>query len=136
MSTLTPMFDKTKLYTIDDHNKIAERANRKTRSDKKIQIKVPVTDDEKIWISRMSLQNGHKGEIHSYLSDVFSAATERPYISYSKPIAYKDNKNYVSAKVKAAVYDKILELKVEWGMRSVRQAAHRILMNELGGYDV
>jgi hypothetical protein len=128
------MFDKrTKLITIDDHNKAAERSERKTRSDKKKQIKVPVTDEEKLLIGRMSLLNGHKGEIDSYLSSIFSMATERPYIFYSKPVPYKDNRNYVSTKVKKEVWDKILELKVEWGLRSVKQAAHRILVNELMG---
>jgi hypothetical protein len=132
LSTLTPMFDKTKLITIGDHNKAVERAERKTRSDKKIQIKVPVTDEEKLMIARQSLQNGHRGEIHSFLANAFSAALERPYLQYSKAIPYKDNGIYVSTKVKKDVYEKILQLKVEWGMRSIRQAAHRILMNELG----
>jgi hypothetical protein len=129
---MTPMFDKTKLFTLDDHNKILKR---KPRNDKKKQIKVPVTEEEKIQIGRLSLQNGHKGEIDSYLSSVFSTATERPYISYSKPVSYKDNGNYASTKVKIEVWDKILELKVEWGLRSIKQAAHRIIMNELGVYD-
>lgn len=134
MSTLTPMFDKrTKLITIEDHNKAADRAERKVRSDKKIQIKVPVTEEEKLLIGRMSLQNGHKGEFHSYLAEVFSVATKRPYVSYSKSIPYKNNRSYISTKVPRDVYEKILELKVEWGHRSKLQAAHRILMNEIMG---
>lgn len=125
------MFDKrTKIITLDDHNKVLKR---KPRNDKKKQIKVPVTEEEKIKIGRLSLQNGHKGEIDSYLSSVFSTATERPYISYSKPVSYKDNTNFVSTKVNKEVWDKILELKVEWGLRSIKQAAHRILANELMG---
>jgi hypothetical protein len=134
LSALTPMFDKrTKLITIEDHNKAAERDERKTRSDKKMQIKVPVTEEEKLLIGRMSLLNGHKGEFHSYLAEVFSEATKRPYISYSKTIPYKNNRNYISTKVPVDVYDKILELKVAWGYRSKLQAAHRILINELMG---
>jgi hypothetical protein len=128
LSTLTPMFDKTKLITIDDHNKPAER---KQRCDKKIQIKVPVTSDEKLHIAQMSLLNGHRGEIHSYLEAVFKQALERPYIQFSKAVAYHDDGKYVSTKVKKDVYDKIIELKVGWGLRSIRQAAHRILYNEL-----
>lgn len=131
MSTLTPMFDKrTKIITLDNEDRAAER---KTRNDKKIQIKVPVTEEQKLQIGRMSLHNGHKGEVHSYLADVFTQATERPYIKYSKAVVYKDNKNYVSTKVKSDVYEKIVQLKVEWGLRSIRQAAHRILYNELMG---
>jgi hypothetical protein len=126
------MFDKTKLITIEDHNKAAERAERKTRCDKKLQIKVPVTDEEKLKIARQSLQNGHRGEIHSYLAIAFKEALERPYIQYSKAVPYKNNGNYVSTKVKKDIYEKIVELKVEWGMRSICQAAHRILINELG----
>lgn len=129
MSTLNPMFEKTKLFTLDDHNKAAER---KPRIDKKSQIKVPVTDEQKLEIGRLSLQNGHKGEFHSYLADVFSQAAERPYIQYSKAVPYKDTGNYVSTKVKNDVYEKIIELKVTWGMRSIKQAAHRIILNELG----
>jgi hypothetical protein len=128
VGALSPMFKKTRLFRLDDHTKAAER---KTRSDKKKQIKVPVTEEERIRIGRMSLQNGHKGEIDSYLSEVFSSATERPYISYCKPVSYKNNGNYASTKVKKEVYEKILELKVEWGLRSISQAAHRILMNEI-----
>jgi hypothetical protein len=129
MSTLTPMFDKrTKLITINDHNKSAER---KPRNDKKTQIKIPVTDEEKLQIGRLSLLNGHKGEVHSYLADVILQAIERPYIQYSKSVPYKDNGNYVSTKVKSDVYEKIIELKVTWGLRSIRQTAHRILSNEL-----
>lgn len=129
LSTLSPMFDKTKLFTIDDHNKAAER---KPRKDKKTQIKIPITVEEKLMIGRLSLLNGHKGEIHSYLGEVFSHAMERPYIQYSKAVPYKDNGSYVSTKVKKEVYEKIVELKVMWGLRSIRQAAHRIVMNELG----
>lgn len=130
MSTLTPMFDKrTKLITIDDQTKKA--AERKTRRDKKIQIKVPVTEEQKLIIGRLSLYNGHKGEIHSFLADVFIQAIERPYIKHSKPVVYKDCGNYVSTKVKVDVYEKIAHLKVEWGLRSIRQAAYRILHNEL-----
>lgn len=128
MSTLTPMFDKTKLITIDDHNKKAER---KQRSDKKIQIKVPVNSDEKLHIARMSLLNGHRGEIHSYLEAIFRQAAERPYIQYSRTVVYHDEGKYVSTKVEKNVYEKIIELKVAWGLRSIRQAAHRILHNEL-----
>jgi hypothetical protein len=123
------MFDKrTKIITLDDHNKI-----RKTRSDKKIQIKVPVTEHEKLLIARMSLEYGHNGEIHSYLAVVFEQAIGRPYIRYSKAVEYKDNGCYVSTKVKKEIYEKIVGLKVEWGLRSIRQAAHRILVNELMG---
>ncbi|WP_223595017.1 hypothetical protein [Neobacillus bataviensis] len=128
LSTLTPMFDKTKLITIDDHNKKAER---KQRSDKKIQIKVPVTSDEKLHIARMSLNSGHRGEIHSYLEAIFKQAAERSYINYSKAVSYRDDGIYVSTKVRKEVYEKIIELKVGWGLRSIRQAAHRILHNEL-----
>jgi hypothetical protein len=131
LSTLVPMFDKrTKLITLEDHNKSTER---KSRKDKKIQIKVPVTEEQKLLIGRISLQSGHKGEIHSYLADVFTQAIERPYILHSKPVEYKDYGNYVSTKVKNEVYEKIAHLKVEWGLRSIRQAAHRILYNELMG---
>jgi hypothetical protein len=131
ISTLTPMFDKrTKLITLEDHNKKPER---KRRKDKKFQIKVPVTSEQKLQIARLSLQNGFRGEIHSYLDEVFSGAIERPYIQYSKSIDYEDVRNYVSTKVKKEVYEKIMELKVEWGLRSIRQAAHRILINELMG---
>lgn len=132
MSTLTPMFDKTKLITLDDHIKSAARAERKTCNDKKIQIKVPVTDDEKLMIARQSLSNGHRGEIHSYLADAFAQAIERPYLQFTKAVEYKDNGNYVSTKVKKDIYEKIIELKVKWGMRSIRQAAHRLIINELG----
>lgn len=131
MSTMTPMFDKrTRLITIEDHNKIA---NRKPRNDKKSQIKIPVTVDEKLMIGRLSLINGHRGEVHSYLADVFLQALERPYVQYSKPVQYKDNGCYVSTKVKKEVYERIMELKVNWGLRSIRQAAHRIIINELMG---
>lgn len=125
------MFEKTKLFTLEDHNKSASQ--RKPRNDKKKQIKIPVTDEQKLHIGRLSLLNGHKGEIDSYLASVFSQAIERPYIQYSKPIEYKDNSNYASTKVVKDVFDEITRLKVEWGLRSIRQAAHRILINELMG---
>ncbi|MFS0776096.1 hypothetical protein ABC255_08830 [Neobacillus sp. 3P2-tot-E-2] len=130
MGTLSPMFKKTKLFTLDDHNKSSER---KIRTNKKFQIKIPVNAEQKLQIGRLSLENGFKGEIHSYLENIFSHALERPYIQYSRPIDYKDNRNYVSTKVKKDVYEKIASLKVEWGLRSIRQAAHRILINELMG---
>lgn len=124
------MFKKTKLFTLEDHIKSAER---KIRSDKKLQILVPVTDEQKIEIGRMSLLNGHKGEIHSYLAEVFVQATEREYLIHSKPFDYKDTGNYVSTKVRMDIYNEIARLKVEWGLRSIKRAAHRILMNELMG---
>jgi hypothetical protein len=130
LSALTPMFEKTKIFTLDDHVKSAER---KTRSDKKKQVKVPVTDEQKLEIGKLSLSNGHKGEIDSYLAMVFKQATERNYLIYSKPVEYKDTGIYVSTKVKMDIYDEIIRLKVEWGLRSIKQAAHRILINELLG---
>ncbi|MFB3164716.1 hypothetical protein ABLO26_25480 [Neobacillus sp. 179-J 1A1 HS] len=130
MGTLSPMFEKTKLFTLEDYNKSAQR---KTRIDKKKQIKIPVTDEQKLHIGRLSLLNGHKGEIDSYLASVFSQALERPYIQYSKSIDYKDNRNYASTKVKMEVYEELARLRVEWGLRSIKQAAHRILINELMG---
>jgi hypothetical protein len=128
MSTLTPMFERTKLIKLDDHVKAAER---KKRKDKKIQIKVPVTEEQKLQIGRFSLHNGYKGEVQSYLAYVLTQATQRPYIIHSNKVDYKDSGNYASTKVTRDVYNKIAELKVEWGLRSIKQAAYRILYNEL-----
>lgn len=130
MSTLNPMFERTKLFTLKDHNKAAQR---KQRNDKKLQIKVPVTEEQKLTIARLSLHNGYNGEIHSFLADVFSKAIDRPYLKLSKPVSYLDKGNYVSTKVKEHVIQELDKLKVMWGLRSRRQAAHRILVNELLG---
>jgi hypothetical protein len=127
ISALNPMFEKTKII------KMEEQQKRKPRNDKKKQIKIPVTEKQKLDIARMSLENGHKGEIDSYLADVFAQAVERPYLKYSKPVEYEDVRNYVSTKVTEAVYKEVVKLKVEWGLRSIRQASHRILINELMG---
>jgi hypothetical protein len=124
------MFKKTKLFTLEDHVKSSER---KTRSDKKKQIKIPVTDEQKLEIGRLSLLNGHGGEIDSYLAEVFKQATERKYLIHSKPVDYKDTGNYASTKVRIDIHNEITRLKVEWGFRSIKQAAHRILINELMG---
>lgn len=124
------MFERTKLITINDHNKSAER---KPRCDKKTQIKVPVTEEQKISIALLSLDNGHKGEFHSFLADIYAQAIARPYLLYSKPVSYQDNGNYVSTKVKVEIVNEIDKLKVKWGLRSRKQAAHRILINELLG---
>lgn len=128
MSTLTPMFDKkTKLITIDDHTK-----ERKTRKDKKIQIKIPVTPEQKLQIARISLNNGHKGEFHSFLDELFCEAVKRDFIQHAKSVPYKDTKNYISTKVNKEVNERFIQLKVSWGLRSKKQAAHRILFNEMG----
>ncbi|NRD80986.1 hypothetical protein HPT25_27060 [Bacillus sp. BRMEA1] len=124
----TPMFDKrVKPAYLPQH----EEKPRKKRKDKRIQIKVPVTEEEKIVIAKLSFQNGYQGDIHPYLDMLFSVAVERNYMKYARSIPYKDTALYVSTKLPKEVYDKIIQLKVDWGMRSIRQAAHRILMNEI-----
>lgn len=127
-NTFTPMFDKRvkPAYLINQ-----EQKPRKQRKDKKTQIKVPVTEEEKLKIAKLSLQNGYQGEIHPYLDMVFSVAVERNFTKYAKVLPYKDTELYVSTKIPKEVYEKIVQLKVEWGLRSIRQAAHRILINEI-----
>ncbi|MCM3443998.1 MULTISPECIES: hypothetical protein [Metabacillus] len=127
-STFTPMFDKR---ASKPNNFNHEKKPRKPRNDKKIQIKVPVTLDEKRLIGKLSLENGYQGEIHPYLDMIFSTATERNFTKYAKQYVYNDTSLYVSTKITNEVHQKIVSLKVEWGLRSIRQAAHRILMNEI-----
>ncbi|WP_078382325.1 hypothetical protein [Sutcliffiella halmapala] len=126
MSLLTPMFNKYKTIKVEDSNK------RTIRSDKKNQVKVPVTSEQKLEIAKLSFSEGHRGEIHSYLADVFTKSVDRDFIIHATPKEYSDTGIYVSTKVPKAVHEELLKLKVEWGLRSVKRAAHRILLNELG----
>ncbi|UAL46792.1 hypothetical protein K7887_18280 [Sutcliffiella horikoshii] len=126
MSTLNPMFEKFKPVKVD-----MKPQRRQQRSDKKLQVIVPVTSSQKLEIARLSFSKGHSGEFHSFLADVYKLSVERDFIRHAKDKKYIETGIYVSTRVHRNVYEKLIELKVEWGLRSVKQAAHRILMNEL-----
>lgn len=100
--------------------------SRKTRSDKKIDIRVPISDDDRefiMWNARSKRQS------------MTSFATEivRDYVERNLPFKEYPYKKYfyeVHIKVDQELYQQIVNYSIEWNS-SIRETAYRILVNSL-----
>ncbi len=121
---LNPMFNApTKPKPIYE---VKEKRPRKTRCDKKHDIKVPVTEIQKM---KIRLQAHRKGlRATPYSSNLVIEGLKREFITdIGEFTPYKDTHDYVHVKLLPYHYEKIVELAIKWGV-SERRAAHRILL--------
>ncbi|MEK4711122.1 hypothetical protein [Bacillus sp. FSL R10-2780] len=119
MSNVNPMFEPRKQSTT-----ITNLKPRKTRSDKKKDVKIPVNEIQRQLIRTSSFQQGITTT--QYMSKLITEHLRIDYISEIHAYEYKDTKKYIHAKLEQETHSKLVQLAIEWGI-SQRAAATRIL---------
>lgn len=119
MSNVNPMFEPRKQSTT-----ITNQQPRKTRSDKKKDVKIPVTEIQRQLIRTSAFHNNLTTT--QYMSKLITEHLRIDYISEIHAYEYKDTKKYIHAKLEQETHSKLVQLAIEWGV-SQRAAATRIL---------
>ncbi|MGY4559485.1 hypothetical protein ACVW18_005862 [Bacillus thuringiensis] len=119
MSNVNPMFNSIKKSTTITNSK-----PRKTRSDKKKHVKIPVNEIQRQLIRTSAFQQGITTT--QYMSKLITEHLRIDYISEIHAYEYKDTKKYIHAKLGQETHSKLVQLAIEWGV-SQRAAATRIL---------
>lgn len=119
MSNVNPMFEPSRKTTT-----ITNQQPRKTRSDKKKDIKIPVNEIQRQLIRTSAFQQGITTT--QYMSKLITEHLKIDYISQVHAYEYKDTKKYLHAKLEQGAHSKLVQLAIEWGV-SQRAAATRIL---------
>lgn len=119
MSNVNPMFNPSKKSTT-----ITNLQPRKTRSDKKKDVKIPVNEIQRQLIRTSAFQDGITTT--QYMSKLITEHIRIDYISEIHAYEYKDTKKYIHAKLEQETHSKLVQLAIEWGV-SQRAAATRIL---------
>ncbi|MBK5491639.1 hypothetical protein [Bacillus sp. TH13] len=119
MSVINPMFEPRKQSTT-----ITNQQPRKTRSDKKKDIKIPVNEIQRQLIRSSAFKEGITTT--QYMSKLITQHLRIDYISRIHAYEYKDTKKYIHAKLEQKTHSQLVQLAIEWGV-SQRAAATRIL---------
>lgn len=119
MSNVNPMFQPQKHSTT-----ITNLQPRKTRSDKKKDIKIPVNEIQRQLIRSSAFKEGTTTT--QYMSKLLTEHLTIDYISEIHAYEYKDTKKYIHAKLERKTHSQLVQLAIEWGV-SQRAAAARIL---------
>ncbi|MDF9525047.1 hypothetical protein P5815_31610 [Bacillus cereus] len=119
MSNVNPMFQPQKHSTT-----ITKLQPRKTRSDKKKDIKIPVNEIQRQLIRSSAFKEGTTTT--QYMSKLLTEHLRIDYISQIHAYEYKDTKKYIHAKLEQKTHSQLVQLAIEWGV-SQRAAATRIL---------
>ncbi|TCW59022.1 hypothetical protein EC917_101276 [Bacillus thuringiensis] len=119
MSVINPMFEPRKQSTT-----ITNQQPRKTRSDKKKDVKIPVTEIQRQLIRTSAFREGITTT--QYMSKLITEHLNLSYIAEIHNYDYIDTKRYIHAKLDQEVHKKLVHLAIEWGV-SQRAAATRIL---------
>ncbi|MEC3228191.1 hypothetical protein P4W10_16110 [Bacillus thuringiensis] len=119
MSNVNPMFQPQKHSTT-----ITNLQPRKTRSDKKRDIKIPVNEIQRQLIRSSAFKEGITTT--QYMSKLITEHLKIDYISGIHAYEYKDTKKYIHAKLEQKTHSQLVQLAIEWGV-SQRAAAARIL---------
>ncbi|MDG0918397.1 hypothetical protein [Bacillus paranthracis] len=119
MSNVNPMFEPRKQSTT-----ITNQQPRKTRSDKKKDVKIPVTEIQRQLIRNSAFHNNFTTT--QYMSKLITEHLKIDYISEIHAYEYKDTRRYIHAKLEQGAHSKLVQLAIEWGV-SQRCAATRIL---------
>ena len=119
MSNVNPMFEPRKQSTT-----ITNLQPRKTRSDKKKDVKIPVNEIQRQLIRTSAFKEGITTT--QYMSKLITEHLRIDYINEIHAYEYKDTKKYIHAKLEQETHSKLVQLAIEWGV-SQRAAATRIL---------
>lgn len=125
-ASLNPMFNRTAAPTkratnLPKPNK--EPVHRKKRSDAKIDIKIPLSPEQRQVLKRLAkrYRTSPTGYCSNLLGLFLRRRTEYRLVQYSPT-----NQKTVHAKLSQSDHDILFEYSVKWDC-SLRQAAHRIL---------
>lgn len=119
MSNVNPMFEPRKQSTT-----ITNQQPRKTRCDKKKDVKIPVNEIQRQLIRSSAFQEGITTT--QYMSKLITEHLKIDYIREIHAYEYKDTRRYIHAKLEQETHCKLVQLAIEWGV-SQRAAATRIL---------
>jgi hypothetical protein len=119
MSVINPMFEPRKQSIT-----ITNQQPRKTRSDKKKDVKIPVNEIQRQLIRSSAFQEGITTT--QYMSKLITEHLRIDYINEIHAYEYKDTKKYIHAKLEQETHFKLVQLAIEWVV-SQRAAATRIL---------
>lgn len=119
MTNVNPMFEPPKPFTT-----IANNKPRRTRSDKKKDVKIPVTEIQRQQVRLTAFQKNLTTT--QYMSQLITEHLNLDYINEIHAYEYKDTKRYIHAKLNQRTHAKLVHLAVKWGI-SQRAAATRIL---------
>ncbi|PHA49422.1 hypothetical protein [Bacillus pseudomycoides] len=119
MTNVNPMFEPSRKSTT-----ITNLQPRKTRSDKKKDVKIPVNEIQRQLIRTSAFKEGITTT--QYMSKLITEYLRIDYISEIHAYEYKDTKKYIHAKLEQETHSKLVQLAIEWGV-SQRAAATRIL---------
>lgn len=119
MSNVNPMFEPRKQSTT-----ITNQQPRKTRCDKKKDVKIPVNEIQRQLIRSSAFQEGITTT--QYMSKLITEHLNLSYIAEIHSYDYIDTKRYIHAKLDQEVHKKLVHLAIDWGV-SQRAAATRIL---------
>ncbi|MBD5800459.1 hypothetical protein BHU24_14760 [Bacillus pseudomycoides] len=119
MTNVNPMFEPSRKSTT-----ITNLQPRKTRSDKKKDVKIPVNEIQRQLIRTSAFHNNLTTT--QYMSKLITEHLRIDYISEIHAYEYKDTKKYIHAKIEQETHSKLVQLAIEWGV-SQRAAATRIL---------
>ena len=101
--------------------------SRKVRSDKKHDIKIPVTQEEKEFIIMASIGRGESETV--YCTQLLQSALEQN--SNFDEVRYVNHEQTVHVKLGQDFYGMVSYYAASWHCRSIRKAAHRIFMQSL-----
>ncbi|MDK7481285.1 hypothetical protein OWP19_25315 [Bacillus cereus] len=119
MSVINPMFEPRKQSTT-----ITNQQPRKTRCDKKKDVKIPVNEIQRQLIRSSAFQEGITTT--QYMSKLITEHLNLSYIAEIHSYDYIDTKRYIHAKLDQEVHKKLVHLAIDWGV-SQRCAGARIL---------
>lgn len=103
---------------------ITNQQPRKTRCDKKKDVKIPVNEIQRQLIRSSAFQEGITTT--QYMSKLITEHLKIDYIREIHAYEYKDTRRYIHAKLEQGAHSKLVQLAIEWGV-SQRAAATRIL---------
>lgn len=103
-----------------------QHQRRKTRCDKKYDIRIPVSEEEKYWIRLLSKNSGLS--MTQWTSQLINNSLLNN--SHFQVIPYRDSDNIVHAKVDQETYKDLIHLSAKWNC-SIRRAAHRVFKHML-----
>lgn len=103
---------------------ITNQQPRKTRSDKKKDVKIPVNEMQRQLIRSSAFQQGITTT--QYMSKLITEHLNLSYIAEIHSYDYIDTKRYIHAKLDQEVHKKLVHLAIDWGV-SQRCAGARIL---------
>lgn len=119
MAYLNPMLNEK-----GRHNKPAK--NRKQRSDKKVDIRVPISDDDREFV--LYHARTKRQSMTRFCTDIIRTQIENHQEFYEHP--YSQTDFIVHVKADEELYQHIVNYSIEWSC-SIREATHRILTDSL-----